>query len=175
MARTRRVVLTLLRLNVTHSQMIILLMRHGIAESHSIRHDDHDRRLTDEGRSRIERSANVLTRMGPVPTRIVTSPLVRAVQTGRAVASVLNVDVETDRLLSLGASAEDMLELTRRFPHDEVLMLIGHQPDMSMIVAALTGENVRFDEGAIAVIKLSDVDPQPRLQRFSRGDDLARG
>lgn len=155
--------------------MIIVLMRHGIAESPSIRLDDYNRRLTDEGRERIQRSVNVLLRMGHVPTRIVTSPLVRAEQTGRVVSNVLNVEMETDRLLAPGASAADVLARAERYREEEVLMLIGHQPDMSMIVAGLTGESVRFDEGAIAAINLSDGDSQATLQRFYRGDDLARG
>ncbi len=74
--------------------MLLYLMRHGIA----IDREDPDcppeeeRYLTSKGIARTRSAAKGLSAMNVKPTQLLTSPYVRAVQTGEIVCEVLDLD-----------------------------------------------------------------------------------
>ncbi len=67
--------------------MKLYVMRHGPAEDQANSGVDGDRALTTSGRARVQAVAETLTQLGEEPLFIVSSPLVRAVQTAEIVAS----------------------------------------------------------------------------------------
>jgi phosphohistidine phosphatase len=120
--------------------MKVYVMRHGPAEDDSPTGRDADRALTASGRDRTKAVARALADGGEAPVQIVSSPLVRALQTAEIVAAVAGVDqVEVRREIAPGGDAVVLIgELVRAGKRR--LMLVGHEPDLSMLVHRLVGK-----------------------------------
>jgi phosphohistidine phosphatase len=126
--------------------MRLYVMRHGAAEDQSPSGQDSDRALSASGRERVQRVARALLDSEEAPLVVITSHLVRAVQTAEIVAVVTRLterggSVEVRREL---APSGDAVALARELTRDgrKRAMLVGHEPDLSALVAALVG---RFD------------------------------
>ncbi|MBM4283082.1 MAG: phosphohistidine phosphatase SixA, partial [Deltaproteobacteria bacterium] len=76
--------------------MRVTLFRHGLAHDRSdpACPADPERALTDEGKKKTRRAAKGLGVVGCRPTRILTSPYVRARQTAELVAEVLGLGAD---------------------------------------------------------------------------------
>jgi phosphohistidine phosphatase len=112
----------------------LYLVRHAEAESGE---PDELRRLTPEGREQARALGQRLRADEARPAAILTSPLLRARETGGELARALDVATEPDERLAPGATADDVrAAITGR--GDEVVV-VGHQPDCGQIAAALTG------------------------------------
>lgn len=118
-------------------------MRHGPAEDRSTSGLDADRALTPEGRERVRRVADLLLAEDEAPLLVVSSPLVRALQTAELVASQTKVDgrggaVEVRRELAPGGRAVDLVEELYAAGRRR-LMVVGHEPDVTVLVERLAG------------------------------------
>jgi len=94
-------------------------MRHGPAEDHADSGMDSDRALTVSGRERVRSVAKLLLELDEAPLVVITSPLVRAVQTAEVVALTTKLSdregsVEVRRELSPGSGAAAALVTTLR-------------------------------------------------------------
>jgi len=119
--------------------MKIAIMRHGPAEDYAASGRDFDRALTPKGRDRVRDVAKALLAAGEAPTEIVTSPLVRARETAAAVLDVLGErPLEIARAMEPGRDALGLVTSLFHEGRDNVL-LVGHEPDLSDLVAVLTG------------------------------------
>jgi phosphohistidine phosphatase len=117
--------------------MLLYLLRH--AEAGSATTDDYARVLTRKGREQAARVGKFCHREGLVPEVIFSSPVTRARQTADLVAGGLaNIPVVEVPWASCGMDPQEALaELaSARF---ESLMLVGHQPDLGTLAAALLG------------------------------------
>lgn len=137
-------------------------MRHGIAEARDpASKPDELRELTAQGKKRMRSAAAGLARLGVDPAEIVTSPLIRCRQTANIVADALGLDGprEDDRLRP-GAGVETVLDiLVERSDADEML-ICGHEPDCSQVVADLVGGgDIEMRKGSVAVIELPSLRP----------------
>lgn len=150
------------------SERRIYLVRHGEAEDVSRSGLDRDRVLTSEGRERTRRAARGLARIDAAPTRIVSSPLVRARETAEEIASAFP-RVAREEWVEL-APGVDETALTRRLeqldPREDV-MLVGHEPDLGEMLAYwLTGSreafHTRYRKGAVACVRAGMLPPQGR-------------
>jgi phosphohistidine phosphatase len=126
--------------------MKLYVMRHGPAEDQSPSGQDADRALSASGRERVRRVAEALLGADEVPLQIVTSQLVRAVQTAEVVAVITELSdrggsVEVRRELAPAGEAVALARSLAREGQKRVL-LVGHEPDLSSLVSALLG---RFD------------------------------
>jgi phosphohistidine phosphatase len=135
--------------------MKLYVMRHGAAEDHSESGADGDRGLTRAGRERVRSVAKALVDAKEEPFTIVTSPLVRAVQTAEIVALVTRLserdgEVEVRRDIAPGGNA---VRLVHKLASEERkrVMLVGHEPDLSGLVTALVGTFDRPFEKAMVV------------------------
>lgn len=118
----------------------LYLLRHGIAvDPGSSEYADDDRPLTSKGRRRVRQVAFGLEVLKVRPDRIVTSPLPRARRTAEIVADVLKISdrLETDEALRAGVEAGSVVDWLRGRT-EETLMLVGHNPWISDLVASLT-------------------------------------
>jgi phosphohistidine phosphatase len=118
-------------------------MRHGPAEDHADSGMDSDRSLTASGRDRVRSVAKLLLELDEQPLQILTSPLVRAVQTAEVVALVTKLGdreghVEVRRELSPGGEGGVGLVASLAAAGSKRVMLVGHEPDLSELAAALT-------------------------------------
>ncbi len=124
----------------------LYLLRHGIAADYAEdgSYNDSMRPLTDKGRHRTRLVVRALEKMDGKVDRIFSSPYLRAKQTAEIAADVLGVSaVEESHSLYPGSSPHELETLLRdiRQPGENV-MLVGHQPHMSMALAwAISGQN----------------------------------
>jgi phosphohistidine phosphatase len=143
----------------------LYLIRHGIAEERGDAWpDDTKRPLTDQGMSRLRRSARGLVRVDVAIDVILTSPLVRTRQTAEIVASALSprpAIVNVDSLAPGGAPSALAAELEKhaRRPH---ILLVGHEPGIGELAAWLVGMRhpIEFKKGAVCRIDVDSFPPR---------------
>ena len=142
--------------------MRILLLRHGIAEDAGpgTGHRDEPRPLTEEGADRMRRAAAGIARLRLGIEEVVTSPLVRCRQTAEIVAAAVGLEAREDARLRPGTELEAVADILSELPGAGCVLFCGHQPDMSGIVAELTGGMAEFRRGSLAVIEAEL--PRPR-------------
>jgi phosphohistidine phosphatase len=134
--------------------MELYFLRHGIAEGRSPDGTDAARRLTAEGLAKLEASEPGLRRLRVRPEVLLTSPLVRARQTAEIVGRLLDVAPEVAEALAPGCDCERLLALLAERPRAERVMVVGHEPDFSQMIGALTGGRVEMKKGALACVEL---------------------
>lgn len=127
-----------------------MIVRHADAEPGE---PDELRRLTPDGRRAARELGDRLAAEGLRPDAILTSPLLRARETGAELAKALGVAAEPDDRLAPGATADDVRAAVAG--RGETVVLIGHQPDCGRITAELTGgPEPRFPAAGHAVVAL---------------------
>jgi phosphohistidine phosphatase len=127
--------------------MRLILMRHAEAgDPDPARHpDDRQRPLTADGRREHAAVAGVLARMGVAPTRVLTSPLVRARETAEITARVLGWAGAAEPLEALGDafSAAGVLAALDGARDGDVVLCVGHEPSLSRFASSLlSGEGI---------------------------------
>jgi phosphohistidine phosphatase len=138
-------------------------LRHGIAvDPQEWSGSDFDRPLTREGRLRMEREARAIADLSLDLDVIVTSPLVRAKQTAEIVAERLKArcePVEDDRLAD-GFNVERLGAILSAHAGAESVMLVGHEPTMSLTLGQLAGgAHLELKKGALAGIEFAGPSP----------------
>lgn len=136
--------------------MKLYLLRHGKADWPEWEKPDDERPLTKKGRREVRRVAKMLCKLKASPRIILTSPLPRAQQTAEIAAKHLCVRVHEERALGKGFSAAKLREMLKRNKVDE-LMIVGHEPDFSAVIRAVTGGDVELAKAGVARV---DVDEQ---------------
>lgn len=149
--------------------MNVLLFRHGLAHDQAdpVCPVDSERALTDDGRKKTRKSAKGLKAMGHAPTRILTSPYLRAKETAALLAEVLGIDASmvtiTDALLPEAAPYSLFHALYAFHATDEEIVCVGHAPNLDKVIAvALTGERAPVTELKKSGCCLLQVDDLPR-------------
>lgn len=118
--------------------MLIYFLRHAEAEDAVT--SDFDRKLTAKGLGQADKVGKFCVRFGLVPDVILSSPVVRAEQTARAVAAHMgDREVIVEKWISCGMSPDDCLSELAAFQKWESVMLVGHEPDFSGTIAACVG------------------------------------
>jgi phosphohistidine phosphatase len=139
--------------------MELLIVRHAIAfESDRQRwRDDGARPLSPAGIRRLRKAAAGLKEFSKTPTRVLTSPLVRARQTAQVLAEVAGWPRAEDAPeLSPGGTARAVLTLLGR-DRSKVLAVVGHQPALgALLTACLLGEDgalsIEMKKNAVACV-----------------------
>lgn len=120
--------------------MRVTLIRHAEAGDDAPR--DEVRALTVRGRKDARRLGRALARRGVRFTLIVTSPLVRAVQTAEIVAAAVGYRRAMPALdvLEPEAPASDVVAFLTTVADEESVALVAHEPILSAVAGALTGK-----------------------------------
>ena len=126
---------------------MIYLLRHGDAEPDQ-GHGDAARRLTEKGEAQATAAGLAMARLEIKVDTCLTSPRVRAFDTATLACRPLGIPVEV--VDAIGYDDYDSLELAAGRGDT---LIVGHEPDMSMEVARLTGANIKLKKGGLAVIK----------------------
>ena len=146
--------------------MRIYLLRHGIAEDAGPRTPDFKRELTDEGRKKLAGVLRLARRAGVQPELVISSPLVRAVQTAEMAREGFRVEAEiheTRALVPEGSPHKVWEELSGLRNLDSVL-LAGHEPLLSSLTAWLLGTpelQVQMTKGAMVCIEMEQFRGEP--------------
>ena len=141
--------------------MRFYFLRHGIAEDFST--SDFERALTGRGKRRVGRLATMLREMGLKPDAIFSSPRIRARQTAEIVADALGQSVTTSDAVNFGFDLDNVADLTKALPGAADVMFVGHNPDMSLVVAELTGCDLNMKKGGLARVDVAG-------RRLDRGE-----
>lgn len=142
--------------------MILYFLRHGRTEHHSDG-PDAQRELTKRGRQELEGAGALWKRLKLRPEVIITSPLVRAVQTAEIARAALDVKngSKTDDRLSPGATWAAMGQAMADHHQAARVMFVGHNPDFESAVEMLSGgAAIRLRPGGVACVEFPGV-PEP--------------
>jgi len=114
---------------------------------------DELRQLTALGKAQARALGELLRDEGLQADAILTSPLLRARETGEELARQLGTRAEPDERLAPGANAEHVRAAVKG--RGENVVAVGHQPDCRQIAAQLTGgPEPTFPAGGLVVIEL---------------------
>ena len=140
--------------------MKIVLVRHAAAIERGGDVPDERRYLTPDGRISFRRTARTMAKRGVAPGLILTSPLLRSVQTADILAETLEYSgpLEAVEELAPGFDLQRLERLLGRYPHAGELVLVGHEPDLSDLAAALLGLPNDFKLRKGSAVRLN-VDP----------------
>ena len=118
----------------------LYIVRHGVAVDigESGVATDAERFLTVEGREKCARIALGLRQLDVRPEIVVSSPLLRAVETAQLFMAGLSVrkSVETFDFLKCGARTSDLLTWLRGRSESSI-MVVGHMPDVAQFCSDL--------------------------------------
>lgn len=124
--------------------MHILLFRHGIAVDRNDPQapaDDEQRPLLPKGAKKTRAAARGLLALGFDPTVMISSPLVRAVQTADIVAEVLRVPPAARKTWNTLKPDADAADAARELSGMNAtgVLVVGHAPQLDKLLAWLVG------------------------------------
>src|ERR1700677_425542 len=133
------------------------LLRHAEAEPHGTR-SDAERRLTVRGEDQARAAGGALARLQAHFDDVLFSPKTRARQTAELAAEDWSEE-QRSRLrahppLAANFDTQAALAALAATTADGRLLLVGHEPDLSRLVADLTGGTADLKKGGLAVVRL---------------------
>ncbi|MFC4655526.1 phosphohistidine phosphatase SixA [Rheinheimera marina] len=145
---------------------VLYLMRHATADVRSGLVEDIDRCLNEKGRLQARRVAAFMHKHQLIPDKILCSPFARAVQT----AALLRKDLELAEAvaeqdwLAPGTSATQMAEqLKAQLADGQALLVVGHEPELAMLIQQLLGLSAAFVELKKASLSCLEFETEPGL------------
>src|SRR5262245_51873773 len=138
---------------IQHLTMQLYFLRHGEADWPGWTKPDDERPLTDFGKKEARQVAKFLNRLKVKPDLIVTSPLPRASQTAEVAADELKTKLRYDEALEPGFGISELRTLLKRHG-SKVLMLVGHEPDFTSVISALTGAALKLSKAGVALVDI---------------------
>lgn len=137
--------------------MRLYFLRHGIADWPDWDPArDHERPLTKDGVKKMKQQAKRLADLDVKIDVVLSSPYARAFQTADIVAGKLGLEVKTESRLAPGFNSDKLKEIVASFGEDETLLLVGHEPTFSMVIAELIGGGrVQMKKGALARVDVN--------------------
>ena len=150
--------------------MELFVIRHGIAQQLERENEfsDEKRTLTKEGRERLSEEVKGLRKLGVEFDLMLTSPLIRAVETAEIIAAAMGLgkkDVRTTANLAPGAPANVLFAEIKSHAGAESIALVGHQPDLGILASRIIQSEVdaiQLKKGGVCCINLSQTVPTLR-------------
>ncbi len=142
--------------------MHLYFLRHGEADWPNWKKSDDLRPLTRHGKKEMHEVAKFLKRIKVKPSLILTSPLPRACQTAEIAAEHLKTKCGVERTLAPGFGKRELERLLENYPKGD-LMIVGHEPDFSGAIAAVTGASVKLSKAGVALVDLEPRSVDGRL------------
>ncbi len=140
--------------------MRIYLVRHAESVDRVPGMPDAARYLSARGRVSFREMARRFREAGALPTRMFTSPFVRAVQTAEILSETLQYDAEVAVALQLapGFAVEGLNVVLDGFPGEREIAFVGHEPDLGDILTRLLSlpRGYAMRKGSIAALDLPD-------------------
>jgi phosphohistidine phosphatase len=149
--------------------MFLYLLRHAEAEPH--RADDSSRILTEKGEEQARAAGAFLCNRGLRPDLILTSPVLRAKQTATLAAKELKAEEPTEASwLACGMNPERALAELAAYAKLAAVMIVGHEPDFSALVAHLldlgSSSSINISKASLTCIEIVRPVPGSGLLRF---------
>ncbi len=142
--------------------MKLVVVRHAEAVERSADVREEQRYLTPEGRAFFRKTAETMKNKGIEPDMILTSPLIRAVQTADILAETISYSgrlMVTDDL-SPGFGIEDLRQILESWKEAKEIVIVGHEPDLGDVVASLLSlpAGFAFKKGSAVKLKVDTED-----------------
>ena len=150
--------------------MLLYLLRHAEAESPSMA--DFSRRLTEKGIRQAERVGEFLAERGLTCDLILTSPVLRAKETAHIVWEKLgrSADLSEVSWLACGMDPETGMEELATYAKFDSVMIVGHEPDFSALIASLIGlgssDSIAVTKASLTAVDLSRIASRSGILRF---------
>ncbi|PRQ03152.1 SixA phosphatase family protein [Enhygromyxa salina] len=124
--------------------MLVTLVRHGDARSSDSDLGDAGRCLSTTGRDEARATGRALAERGVTPTRVWSSPLVRAVQTAELIVGELEYNgvIEARDDVYPDSRPRDLFGALARLDADADVLVVGHMPYMAAAASELLGISV---------------------------------
>jgi phosphohistidine phosphatase len=151
--------------------MELYLIRHGLAQQLGMKNDftDERRTLTAEGRDRMREVSRGLRKLGVQLDLLITSPLVRAVETAELVAEALafnKKEIVQTAGLAPGGSADELFSEIKTHTGVESAGLVGHEPYLGELAARMVQSTghlaISLRKGGVCCINVVETVPSFR-------------
>jgi phosphohistidine phosphatase len=150
--------------------MELYVLRHAIALSAGEAgvSQDAERPLSAEGKEKMERIAGAMKDIGVEVDLVLSSPYVRARDTALMAHDGLGLKgcLEFSNALASGQDTKVVLtELKERFKKKQRIMVVGHEPDLSLLIGKLTSLGklrVEMKKAGLAKIEITETHPELR-------------
>ncbi len=143
--------------------MKLIIVRHAEAVDRSSDVSEERRYLTPEGRDFFRETARAMLDKGVDPDLILTSPLIRAVQTADILAETISYGGPLLAVndLAPGFDLTDLENILAKYSSVNELVLVGHEPDLGELVASLLSlqSSIKFKKGTAVMLKLDTAGP----------------
>jgi phosphohistidine phosphatase len=148
--------------------MELYVLRHAIALSCSEAgvSQDAERPLSAEGKEKMKCIAKAMKTMGVEVDLVLSSPFVRARDTALMAHDALGLKgcLEFTDTLASGQDTKLVLaELKDRFKKMQRIMVVGHEPDLSMLIGKVTSLGrlrVEMKKAGLAKIEITETTPE---------------
>jgi phosphohistidine phosphatase len=142
--------------------MHIYLLRHAEAEPH--RSDDFSRRLTEKGHKQARRVGCFMKAQFMRPDIILTSPVVRALETAEIVSRIIGkTDIVQVAWAACGMDPGKAIAELGSYNRFKSILLVGHEPDFSCLAATFLGiarsTSVNISKGSLTEIESTRLAP----------------
>jgi phosphohistidine phosphatase len=150
--------------------MELYVLRHAIALSAGEAgvSQDAERPLSAEGKEKMKRIASAMKDIGVEVDLVLSSPYVRARDTALMAHDGLGLKgcLEFSNALASGQDTKVVLtELKERFKKKQRIMVVGHEPDLSLLIGKLTSLGklrVEMKKAGLAKIEITETHPELR-------------
>lgn len=136
--------------------MELYLLRH--ADADTIAERDEDRPLSEKGQDQARKVARFCEAHHLDRMRVLTSPVLRALQTAEIVSRHLGAKIVVAPWLACGMRPNAALEGLREYAREDAVMIVGHEPDFSGLVAFLlglpSGEHIEIRKASLTRLTL---------------------
>ena len=144
--------------------MKIIFIRHAEAIDRCDAIVEEKRYLTPKGRISFRETARTMIKKGVEPELIISSPLLRAIQTADILAESLTYKGPLEALdeLEPGFDIDQLRKLLHRYQHINELVIVGHEPDLGSIITSLLGldKGFAFKKGGAVRLTIDPADLQ---------------
>jgi phosphohistidine phosphatase len=145
---------------MAHTKQLFLI-RHAIAAERSEKWpDDSKRPLTHQGAARMRDVVEGLAVLDVSPDLVISSPLVRALDTAQIVVKGLGgkAKLVTSPALAPGGSPADVADAMASLGKARSVALVGHEPGLGELAAWLIGarQPLPFKKGGVCAIEVAD-------------------
>ena len=159
----------------------LYIIRHGAAidMSHEIV-EEVFRYLSDRGRKKTEEVAHKLKNLHIQFDLILSSPLVRAVQTAEIYAHALKYEGEVKTAIELmgGGSFSRFIHLLKRQSHSKSIAVVGHVPDVNRYAVNLLKHHdvnelkINFSNNSVCKIRYDRKNEKGKFIWFLKADTM---
>lgn len=149
--------------------MQLYLLRHADADTEAA--TDDERYLSEKGLAQAQRVARFCEAHSIHPEFVLSSPLRRAQETGKIVASHLHAEHAITPVLASGMHPTAALVELKKYLERESLMIVGHEPDFSQLAAFLLGlptqVNIHIRKSSLTLLEVESLKPGTARLEYS--------